>query len=506
MVLRALPKMMRTLLLVILIAVFSTPGLFAQSGLRPRGDVNCDWEVKIDDVSELIMKVLSGEEYHSLYTYADDINNDKAVNIQDVVCLIEGLLKGDLAPMPSYSGTLPVLYINTDGYHDIVSKEDYLHAAWWLDAMGIDGYESFGSPEEPLDMFIKGRGNYTWNHYDKKSFRIKLDAKQPLMGMHRNRHFCLMAHADDHLAKLKDEVGFELSRRIGLAYTPVQKPVEVVMNGVYIGLYFLCEKIRVDRDRVNIVEQENFETDSLNITGGWLIEIDNQHDDCTFSVKERNDGANWYDWLWITVHSPDSLSAEQKRYIRRLITLANEGIYSSDKTNAEWDKYIDIDTLAIFYIIQEIMDNVESFSGSCYMHKNRGDDTKLLFGPVWDFGNSFNRGTNSTCHFIYEQPTNYFPHWIEEITKFPKFQLKVRRLWRQIYPSIVTEWGIDNFIDEFVDSFRGAINDDDVRWNRGTNLDDEKERFRYFFHSKVAWLDSQWNFDEYIDPDPQEPS
>ena len=60
--------MMRTLLLVILIAVFSTPGLFAQSGLRPRGDVNCDWEVKIDDVSELIMKVLSGEEYHSLYT------------------------------------------------------------------------------------------------------------------------------------------------------------------------------------------------------------------------------------------------------------------------------------------------------------------------------------------------------------------------------------------------------------------------------------------------------
>ena len=225
-----------------------------------------------------------------------------------------------------------------------------------------------------------------------------------------------------------------------------------------------------------------------------------------FSIEERNDGANWYDWLWITVHSPDSLSAEQKRYIRRLITLANEGIYSSDKTNAEWDKYIDIDTLAIFYIIQEIMDNVESFSGSCYMHKNRGDDTKLLFGPVWDFGNSFNRGTNSTCHFIYEQPTNYFPHWIEEITKFPKFQLKVRRLWRQIYPSIVTEWGIDNFIDEFVDSFRGAINDDDVRWNRGTNLDDEKERFRYFFHSKVAWLDSQWNFDEYIDPDPQEPS
>jgi hypothetical protein len=58
---------------------------------------------------------------------------------------------------------LPVLFINTEGHRDIVSKdkEDYLHADWWLDNMGVEGYESIGSPEEPLGMQIKGRGNYT---------------------------------------------------------------------------------------------------------------------------------------------------------------------------------------------------------------------------------------------------------------------------------------------------------------------------------------------------------
>ncbi len=313
--------------------------LHGQSGLRPRGDVNRDWEVSVADVNRLTDAIIARTPYHSFYTYDLDINGDKEINIADVNMLVDALLGVELPPMPTFSGTLPVMYINTDGYRDIVSKEEYLHADWWLDAMGIEGYESFGSPEAPLGMNIKGRGNYTWNKLSKKSFGVKLDDKMPLLGLKENRHFCLMAHADDHLAKLKDEVGFELSRRIGLPYAPVQKPVEVVMNGVYIGLYFLCEKIRVEKDRVNVIEQDNYETDSSKITGGWLIEIDNTQDENTVSVLERNDGSNWSDWLMITSHSPDYLSAEQKHYIRNLISKVNTEIYRIQKVIAGWERY-----------------------------------------------------------------------------------------------------------------------------------------------------------------------
>ena len=247
--------------------------MHGQSSLRPRGDVNCDWEVTIADLNALVDTILGDARYHPFYGYAADVNGDKEYTIADLNLVIDAILGGEIPPMPTYSGTLPVLFINTEGHRDIVGKEkeDYLHADWWLDNMGLEGYESIGSASEPLGMLIKGRGNYTWHNYAKKSFRIKLDEKQPLMGMHSDRHYCLMGHPDDYLARLKNTMGFELSRRIGLAYTPAQEPVEVVLNGQYIGLYFLTEKIRVSKHRVDIEEQQDLETDPEKITGGWLL-------------------------------------------------------------------------------------------------------------------------------------------------------------------------------------------------------------------------------------------
>ena len=178
----------------------------------------------------------------------------------------------------TYSGTLPVLYIQTENKAPITSKDYYLNATYYLDAIGLEGYESIGSASAPLTMEIKGRGNYSWTGFDKKPYRIKLADKQPLLGMKKSKHFALLAHADDSNDRkgfMRNAVGFELSRMIGMTYTPDARPLEVVLNGDYIGLYFLTEHIRVDKDRVNIVEQEDEETDNEKITGGWLVEIDN---------------------------------------------------------------------------------------------------------------------------------------------------------------------------------------------------------------------------------------
>ena len=195
--------MKRILLLISLAFAFSCLPVQAQDGLRPRGDVNCDWEVNIADVNALIDSIYSDAKYHALYSYAADVNGDTEINIADINMVINCIHGHELSPMPTFSGTVPVLYINTEGYHNIDSKEkeDYLHADWWLDNMGLKQFESIGSADAPLGMLIKGRGNYTWQNFDQKSYRIKLDEKHALMGMKSNRHFCLLAHADDHLAE-----------------------------------------------------------------------------------------------------------------------------------------------------------------------------------------------------------------------------------------------------------------------------------------------------------------
>ena len=473
------------------LAIFLLCGItsFGQSGIRPRGDVNCDWEVDISDANALLDAVVSQTAYHSLYTYALDINGDKEINIADINLLVDGILGNELPPMPTFSSTLPVLYINTEGYQDIVSKEkdDYIHADWWLDNMGHEEFESIGSPSEPQGMQIKGRGNYTWK-LNKKPFRIKLDTKQKILGMKKDRNFCLLA-GDFWTAPM----GFELSRRIGLAYTPAAEPVEVVLNGQYIGLYLLTEKIRVDKNRVNIDEQVNGETNSMNITGGWLLEIDDHPDENQFGFFEGNGN-----WFAVKYHSPDSLSPQQFNYIYNFMTNADGAVYTTDKSDVKWENYIDIDTLACFYIVNEVADEIESFANSLFAHKQRGSNTKLLFGPVWDFGCSFGRSQFPTPCFLYENTAdNFTPHWLREIVKYPRFQASVRLHWKKFYAEGLQS--IDEYMDRWVERIAPAVEKELMRWpefrydHNITYL--HAHRYMPSLHAKVDWLQSQWGTD-----------
>ena len=476
---------------VILITVFAASVSLAQSGLCPRGDVNHDMEVNIADVNRVVDSIMTGVSYHSFYTYALDINGDKEINIADINKLVDAILGGKLPPMPSFSGTLPVLYINTMDHRDIVSKEEYLHADWWLDNMGQDSFESIGSPENPMGTLIKGRGNATWTHVDKKSFRLKLDEKKELMGMPSNRHWNLMAYPDSWMGKISDPIAFEIGRLMGMAWNPLQQPVELVLNGQYMGMYFLTEKIRVGKNRVNITEQQNYENDSSLVTGGWLLELDNYDEPGQFIINE-GDGS----LIRFTPHSPDKLSDKQRDYMTTFLNEADSAIYVNNKWNNTWEGYIDIDALAIFYITQEVIDNPEAFSGSCYMFKERGDTTKLVFGPLWDCGSSFQRYSSSYQfnQFIYENLPSYCrSHWIHEIVKFPHFQEVVRTHWKQFYYQVYP--AMDAFIDAFAARVEAAGDADHVRWPQ-YSANGITQRLNLYYrpnlHKKVAWLNSQW--------------
>ena len=387
----------------------------------------------------------------------------------------------------SPSGTLPVLYIQTENKKPITSKEDYLNATYYLDAKGIAGYENIGSATAPLNMEIKGRGNYSWTGFDKKPYRIKLADKQALLGMKKSKHFTLLAHADDSNDRkgyMRNAVGFELSKMIGMTYTPDAKPLELVLNGDYIGLYFLTENIRVDKDRVNIVEQEDEETDASAITGGWLVEIDNYNTDPHITITEGGDVYT----MWVTYKTPEVLSYQQEQYLTQQIMMLDNLIYG-DKNSDELWKYLDMDALAKFYIVQELTDNYESFHGSCYLHKDIGANAKWHFGPVWDFGSSFNR---EKSQYMYQGDV-WHNHWIPEICKFPAFMARVKEIWREFYANEYNK--IYSFIDAHEAQISRAAVKDKERWSQyhgsqslGTYIDRTTEVLR----KNAAWLNEQW--------------
>lgn len=386
----------------------------------------------------------------------------------------------------SPSGTLPVLYIQTENNAPIVSKEDYINATYYLDAMELAGYQSIGSASTPLTMEIKGRGNYTWRDFNKKPYRLKLSEKQPLMGMTKSKHFALLAHADDALNKkgfMRNQVGFELSRMIGMEWTPATAPVEVVLNGDYIGLYFLTETIRVDKDRVNIVEQEDKETDPAKITGGWLVEIDNYDTDPHVTIKEGDDRHD----IWFTYKTPEVLSKAQETFLGDEMTRIDNLVYG-DKNSDELWQYLDMDALAKFYIVQEIMDNYESFHGSCYLYREMGDGEKWKFGPVWDFGSAFFR---EKTMYLYEGDV-WHNHWIPEICKFPAFMEHVKAVWKEFYPQINA---IYTFTGEQLTLLKSAAVSDAERWSEYSGNKDLQKRINNvntWLKNSVAWLNEQW--------------
>lgn len=458
--------------------------------INPRGDASCDSVVDISDINTIMDSILYGKE-----AYWCDINYDGLTDNADLNYTINILLGKESLLTAKPSGTVPVVWINVDNNYGITTKDYYQQASLYVTYP--DG-SSQGTAENPLAVKIKGRGNSTWTHLAKKPYKIKFPKDVPFLGMGQDDTFTLLPNFLDWWGYLQNTVGFELSRRLGLNYTPAQEPVEVVMNGTYIGLYFVTEQIKIGDNRIDIASQKNKETNPETITGGWLLEIENYPDSSSFLITEH-DGRTKQN-LWFTSHSPEKMSTEQKLYITDFLNNLDSLIYNSPLESPEWEKYIDVDELAKFLIVHEILDNKESFSGSCWMYKERGDSTKLKFGPVWDFGSCFINvkfPITDSCYnsFVYQDLPNYCSsHWIERLYQYPYFMQVVKRHWKQFYKSNYES--IYDYMDKFVLSIVDAGNADYIRWPNGSsnNLWARKEQFFVpSIKAKVNWLNKQWN-------------
>ncbi len=396
-------------------------------------------------------------------------------------------------PQDSYnvepSRTVPLIHINTENGVTIASKDYYVNGTFWLDNCGSGEYESLGSHDAPLDIEIKGRGNYTWNESYKKPYKIKFALKQSPLGLDHSKHFVLKPDFSDWSGYLRNETGFEISRQLGMPYTTRQYPVELVLNGEYQGLYFLCEKIRVENGRVEIIEQQDNDSNLENATGGWLLEL-GYDNNVVIEQYQGNDPSN--PWFGFESESPEVLSQVQRDYIHNFIFRADSCLFVTDKADQGWEQYFDISSVARFYVIHEAMENVEAFSGSLFMYKDHGWNEKLKFGPVWDFDNSGFH--TSGDHFIFQYDTFFSFLWIEEFLKFPHFQQVVKQVWCEFKANNVLEKITEHAL-QWRNLITVAEQHDKARWATyaSGHPDEFVSNYLNLIARKVAWLDQQWS-------------
>lgn len=358
------------------------------------------------------------------------------------------------------SQQLPVVYVSTTA--PIESKEEYVTGTLYIDPLGT-GYEALGTAESPITAQFKGRGNWTWTGFDKKPYRIKMDAKQKVLGMPSNKHWCLMAAADDNLGFLRMPLGHMISEAIGLRWTPRLVPVELVLNNKYVGLYFMTEHVRVGSKRVNIEEQEEGEKQADLITGGWLVEIDNYPTENNITFTEGN-GQD----VMVSLKEPEIISAEQRNYIVNQMLELNSALY--EQTPQHIERILDMKESAKYYLVQEIMGDCESYHGSCYLYKDRdslGTVDKWKFGPVWDFGNSYRSYHHNG--WIYERP-QFAQYWIGQLATWPSFQKELSEQWWIYYHTKKDE--VRARLVELSKLIAQAAKNDAVVWGNTLNYTD----------------------------------
>ena len=295
--------------------------------------------------------------------------------------------------------------------------------------------------------------------------------------MNKNKHWALLRFYEPTVA------GMQLGNIMGMDWTPSTRPVEVVLNGDYLGLYLLTETNRIDKNRLNIYEQPNWNEDENTIPYGWLVEVDNYYETNQIRIRE-NDSWN----LRLTYHSPDSLSTAQRQWLVEEFQDINAAIYDKDKNNSSWEQMIDVDAMARYFIIQEVLDNSDGFHGSFYLHKDRKDDARWIAGPLWDL--SCNQREKTDYTFRMKTSYGFTPHWIGELIQDTDFCNAVKDAWEEFYPREVQP--LMDYIDEHLLLCSDSFEQEKVQWNF-TNQDPLEvrvDRLKSALLANIEWFNN----------------
>lgn len=339
---------------------------------------------------------------------------------------------------------IPTVYIDTENSAPVTSKSDYVSGT--VTVVSADRDECC----DALPMGIRGRGNSTWS-MEKKPYRVKFDKKTNFLNnTAKAKNWVFLANYADKTL-IRNAIAFEISRFVGLEYTPSIKFVDVVLNDKYVGNYMVTDQTEVNPGRVPVEEQETTDTQEPEISGGYLLELDG------FADGEPV----WFQTgqgMKVTVKYPkdDKINEQQLKYITDYVCEFERRLFSDGFSDPEkgFRSMVDENSLVNWYIACELTANSDSF-WSTYIYKKRNDD-HIYFGPMWDYDIAFNND-NRLGNAILKLMRDHAHEprvWIRRMWQDAKFRENVNKRWMQL-----VEEGIEDYLLDAVDSYAALIDD-----------------------------------------------
>lgn len=424
------------------------------------------------------------------------------------------------------SSNLPILKVNTKG--KTIFNEPKILVDMQLIYNGIGKINAV--TDKPTGYLgksgIEFRGSTSQQLFPKKPYGLELwvdstekSRKIALLGMPEESDWVLNATYNDKTL-MRDVLSYDLANRMG-RYATRSRYCEMVINDKYEGLYILMEKIKKDKNRVDISTLKLTDNTGDDVTGGYILKIDK-----TEGSKSRlwnttlTVGSQTFT-IPIQIEYPNitDITEAQFNYIKKYITDFENSLKGADylTPKAQWRDMIDMDSFVDYFLITEFTKNVDGYRLSTYFYKDKDSKGgKLKMGPAWDynlaFGNADYLDGYKTTGWQYKindlaipAKDTYFlaPTWWERLFADSTFRYKASKRWEVLRKTTLNPDRITKWVDSTANVLQEPRLRNNSRWTGvlgykiwpnyfvGATYEQETAWMKDWIRQRTVWLDAQ---------------
>jgi hypothetical protein len=408
-----------------------------------------------------------------------------------------------------FTSHLPIVSINTSGKE--IPEDDPRIVAW----MGVidNGPDRENHLSDPFNGYdgqiaIELRGSSSLM-FPKKNYSLETqdslgeNLNVALLGLPEENDWVLHGPYSDKTL-MRNVLTFRLANDLG-RYASRTRYCELFLNDNYRGVYVLMEKIKRDRNRVDIADLDADDLAGDSLTGGYVIKID------WYEGPDEGWTSHYSDHeINFAYHHPpaDQLKNEQKEYIKDYVSAFEETLAGSGFKDEEtgYRKYIQTASFIDYYIVNEFCRNVDGFSISVYLHKERDSRGGLLrMGPVWDFnlayGNQYEGDFWSPEGWIWDHWLDPVPFWWERLMDDPAYNEELNCRWQGLRNDLLSLDRVYGLIDEYAEEIGPAVERNFDRWPVlgvniwpnyfvGDSYGEEIGILKWWIAERLDWLDA----------------
>ncbi|MBN1999538.1 CotH kinase family protein [candidate division KSB1 bacterium] len=413
------------------------------------------------------------------------------------------------------SSNLPIMFIDTHG--QTIPDANRIEAH-----MGIiyNGPDERNAVDDPFNHYngtigIELRGS-TSQMFPKPPLRIEThdstgqDWNVSLLGMPSENDWVLHNPFSDR-SLIRNVISYKMARDLG-HYASRTRFIEGFINGEYMGVYVLCEKLKRDKNRIAISELDPTDNSGDQLTGGYIIKIDKTDGEGNGGWMSKKRTIFQYHYP-----KPADITEEQQEYIQNYMDKIEAVMDSSIMSDPDegYEKYLDVESFIDYLFVNEITRNIDGYRLSAFMYKDRDSKGgKLVMGPVWDHNLSLGnadyfegwqtRGWNIETLIRNDRNDNFrVPFWWDRLINDTRFKEKTAERWWQMRDTVLATDKWLNYVDALRDTLAEAADRNYVKWpvlGSSSQIwpnyymfdtwDEEVQFVKEWLHNRLLWIDA----------------